>query len=101
VEYCFFRFLLFFSFGVVNEEPDDIKQPCEPGNNENNMERFDVEIHGVNVLRNTNTPRQNFPEENFATPLIEGNAFARPVGYKLKNSADNKKPLLTQGFLCS
>jgi hypothetical protein len=43
-----FRFII--RLGVVDEQPNDIKNATEPGYNENNVNGLEVKIHGVKVM---------------------------------------------------
>ena len=44
----FFGFWFGVGFGVVNKKPNDVKHARKPGDNENNVQRFNVIVHNVN-----------------------------------------------------
>src|SRR5436309_179714 len=45
LKYGSFRLLLFIGFRIINKQPYDIKHSCKPGNDEDDMEGFEVKIH--------------------------------------------------------
>ncbi len=41
----FFRFGFFVGLGIVDKEPHDVEHTRKPGNDEDNMQCFKVEVH--------------------------------------------------------